>query len=82
MDCPLIRWTNRDIRAHLASRKIPLNPVYGILAMLGVPESSQRLGPVLDTAAIRHGRMVALRRGWPDLWAELVTRLPRLAEFG
>jgi hypothetical protein len=51
------------------------------LRALGFGEQERRVGLVVDGNALQYGRGVWLRRGWPDLWQQLVTTLPRLKEM-
>ena len=51
------------------------------LLWLGAPPDAQRVSLLVDGSALATGRAVWLRRGWPQLWGQLVEVLPRLQEF-
>lgn len=78
---PIWDWTTSQVWEYLAAAGIPVNPVYARLTALGAPETSLRVASVVDANRLEHGRITWLRRGWPDLYEQLLTRLPRLAEF-
>lgn len=78
---PVWWWTRGDVLAALHAAGIPLNPLYARLAELGVPEREQRVSLAVGADGKRHGRLVWLRRGWPDLWARYQQALPRLREM-
>lgn len=77
---PIWDWRDKDIWAYHAWAGLPENPVYRRLEEVGAPPGAQRVGFILDPGGLRQGRAVWLRRGWPDLWNELVLVLPRLRE--
>lgn len=78
---PIWDWEDEDVHAYLASRKIPLNPVYAKLASLGATGRSLRVGVAFDGTNLEHGRATWVARGWPDLWARITTALPRAREW-
>ena len=79
--CPLGWWDTIDVwAAHLAAGIEPC-PVYRRLCEIGCPEQSQRLDTMTGADGIRMGRMVWLKRGWPDEWARLTAKLPRMTEW-
>lgn len=78
---PCWSWSANDVRSAIAAAGIPDNPVYEKLARLGAPERARRVGLVVDGNNPDHGRYTYLKNGWPTLWAELVSVLPRLNEW-
>jgi hypothetical protein len=48
---------------------------------LGAPKHAQRVSSLLDAGHLELGRMVWLKRGWPELYQVLVDALPRAAEY-
>lgn len=79
---PLWNWTAVDIEKYYAHNNIPENPVYLKMEKLGVPKDERRAGLVLDgNNLVRSGRATWIRLGWPQLWAELRDRLPRVTEW-
>jgi phosphoadenosine phosphosulfate reductase len=78
---PIWRWRSQDVWGELARRGIPPNPVYDKLRRLGADERSLRVGLVVDGNGLEHGRITWLRRGWPQLYAQLEAQLPRLREW-
>jgi phosphoadenosine phosphosulfate reductase len=78
---PVWDWKTTDVWAYLARHELPVNPVYAKLRALGAPEHAQRVSHMLDGGQLEQGRATWLRRGWPDLFEEIATVLPRLREF-
>lgn len=78
---PVWDWHTEEIWSYLASCGLPVNPVYDKLRRLGAPEHSLRVATLIDGSRLENGRVTWLRRGWPDLFAELATVLPRLREY-
>lgn len=78
---PIWDWSTARVWEHLAAHAIPANPLYAKLASLGAPEHATRVSHVIDGNGVETGRIVWLRRGWPDLFTQLRRSLPRIAEF-
>jgi phosphoadenosine phosphosulfate reductase len=78
---PIWDWKTDQVWAYLARHQLPVNPVYDKLRLLGAPEHFLRVSHMLDGSRLEEGRVTWLRRGWPDLFEELATHLPRLREF-
>lgn len=78
---PIWDWKTAQVWEYLQGRGLPVNPVYQRLQELGAPEHAQRVSHVIDGDHLQRGRVTWLRRGWPQLYAELLEQLPRLAEF-
>jgi phosphoadenosine phosphosulfate reductase len=78
---PIWWWGARDVWAELARRRLPINPVYQRLRSLGADERSLRVGLMVDGNSLEHGRLVWLRRGWPDQYRQLLEALPRMREW-
>jgi phosphoadenosine phosphosulfate reductase len=78
---PCWSWSSNDVRSAIVGASIPENPVYEKLARLGAPDRAQRVGLVVDGNNPDHGRYTYLKNGWPTLWAELTSVLPRLNEW-
>ncbi|HEY5881789.1 MAG TPA: phosphoadenosine phosphosulfate reductase family protein [Nakamurella sp.] len=78
---PIWDWTDDDVWNYLARHRLPLNPVYDKLRLLGAPDRALRLTSLLDAHPLRHGRAVWLRRGWPNVFTALQEALPRLSEL-
>ena len=79
--CPLWQWSSLDVRTFLWEKNVPPNPVYEKLNRLHVPEWQQRVGMIFDGNALETGRLVHVKNGWPELWAELVKNFPRIEEW-
>lgn len=78
---PVWDWKTEQIWAYIARHQLPVNPVYAKLERLGAPEHFLRVSHMLDGSRLEEGRITWLRRGWPSLFEELATCLPRLREF-
>lgn len=79
---PLGQWTTADVWAYHHSHGIPEHPVYTRLIELGAPDSALRLDVAVGSNANQYGRLMWLRRGWPELWRRYQQVLPRLREMG
>ncbi len=78
---PVWNWPDRDVWSYIAAHRLPLNPVYAKLRALGVPDHFLRISQMIDGGRLEEGRAVWLKRGWPHLYEELRTLLPRLHEY-
>jgi phosphoadenosine phosphosulfate reductase len=78
---PIWDWPTSAVWEYLATHDIPAHPAYDTLRGLGAPEHALRISAVVTGALLDSGRITWLRRGWPQLYADLTTQLPRLAEF-
>jgi 3'-phosphoadenosine 5'-phosphosulfate sulfotransferase (PAPS reductase)/FAD synthetase len=68
---PLAHWEIADVWAAIAAWELPYNPVYDVMAKIGVPRERQRVGPL----PLSEGWV--LRDGWPELWRRLNARYGR-----
>ncbi|KAB7740955.1 phosphoadenosine phosphosulfate reductase family protein [Nostocoides sp. F2B08] len=78
---PVWDWHTDEIWGHISRNQLPVNPVYDKLRRLGAPEHFLRVSAMIDGSRLEEGRITWLRRGWPTLFEELATVLPRLREF-
>ena len=78
---PIWNWPTPHIWDYLAAHRIPINPVYDKLRSLGAPDEALRVSHLIDAGHLGTGRATWLRRGWPQLYDQLITALPRLTEF-
>lgn len=78
---PIWNWPTTNVWDYLAANRIPANPVYDKLARIGAPEQAMRVSHLIDAGHLGTGRVTWLRRGWPTLYDELVTALPRISEY-
>lgn len=78
---PVWDWRDEAIWNHIARYQLPLNPVYAKLASLGAPSHALRISTVIDASHLEAGRITWIQRGWPALFADLCTVLPRLREY-
>ncbi len=65
---PLGGWSVADVWAVIAGLGLPYNPVYDILASVGVPRNRQRVGPLPLTPGWH------LKLGWHGLYERLTRR--------
>ncbi|EUA36833.1 phosphoadenosine phosphosulfate reductase family protein [Mycobacterium avium subsp. avium 2285 (R)] len=78
---PIWDWQRSHVFEYLAGRGIEPNPLYRKLAELGVPEDQIRVDSIIDASKLSNGHIAWLQAGWPDLFDQLVTALPRLREW-
>jgi len=76
---PVARWTSRDVWAYTVANGLPYNRAYDKL--LGWPLEERRVSYWAGETNRECGRYVWLRRYHPDLYAQLVARLPRVGNF-
>lgn len=78
---PVWDWKTEEIWGHISRHHLPVNPVYDKLRRLGAPEHFLRVSGMIDGSRLEEGRISWLRRGWPALFEELATVLPRIREY-
>lgn len=78
---PVWDWQSRQVFEYLAGRNIEPNPLYDKLAKLGVPEHQIRVDSIIDASKLSNGHIAWLQKGWPGLFDQLVSALPRLPEW-
>jgi hypothetical protein len=77
---PVWNWSDTGIWTYLDIRRLPVNPVYARLARLDAPPHAHRVPHLFDGHRVTDGRLAVLR-GWPTLFDELATALPRIREY-
>ena len=78
---PVWDWKTHEIWGHIARHHLPVNPVYAKLRGLGAPEHFLRISHMLDASRLEEGRVTWLRRGWPAIFEDLASVLPRIREY-
>ena len=78
---PLMAWTHDDIWAYIAGRGLPYHPVYDRMAQIGIPRAECRVGTLLGTGGIDHGRFARMRVLYPALFNELAAEFPEIVHF-
>lgn len=78
---PVWDWSTDEVWTHIAVHGLPLNPVYAKLRRLGAGEHAMRISHVIDASHLESGRIVWLKRGWPDLYERIRRALPRVSEY-
>ena len=78
---PIWDWQTSQVFEYLAGRNIEPNPLYDKLAKLGVPEHQIRVDSIIDASKLSNGHIAWLQKGWPQLFDQLVSALPRLPEW-
>lgn len=78
---PIWDWQTRHVFEYLAGRGIEPNPLYRKLAKLGVPAYQIRVDSIIDASQLSNGHVTWIQKGWPELFDQLATVLPRLREF-
>lgn len=78
---PIWDWTTSAVWSYLHARPLPINTLYAKLRRIGAPPDAERVSHVIDGLRLTHGRVTWIARGWPELFNELTTALPRLREF-
>lgn len=78
---PIWSWRDLDVTAYLARHHIEENPVYTRLRAAGATGKDLRVGLALDGNNLQYGRVVWLKRCYPDLYRSVEARLPRVREW-
>ncbi|MCT6735478.1 phosphoadenosine phosphosulfate reductase family protein [Rhodococcus qingshengii] len=78
---PIWNWSTADVWSYIRRHDLPVNPIYGKLADLGVPEFQRRVSHILDASHLDRGRLTWLQRGWPTLFEQLADALPRIRQM-
>ncbi len=78
---PIARWSTRDVFEYVASRKVPLHPIYHRLPALGFDRDRVRLSSPVDIGMRNHGQLVALRRLYPETWAAYARLVPSIRDY-
>ena len=78
---PIWSWRDLDVTAYLAAHDIAENPAYERLRVAGATGKDLRVGLALDGNNLNFGRVVWLRRCYPDLYRRIEARLPRLRDW-
>ncbi|MCC6147421.1 MAG: phosphoadenosine phosphosulfate reductase family protein [Anaerolineaceae bacterium] len=75
---PLAEWTSKDIWAYIAKNDLPYNELYDL-----APEGRElaRNGAMFGTRSARYGRLVFLKRTYPDLFNRFVERFPEAGTY-
>jgi len=76
---PIFDWKYDDVWAYIASRSLPYCGVYD--RMWDMPMEDQRLSYWAGETKRRHGRYAWLRRNYPDLYRQMVVRVPSVTRF-
>lgn len=80
MTCPLAWWTARDVWAYLVSRSVPWHPIYDY-EDCGLTREKNRNTGWLSTDGASEGRLIWLRRHFPEQWERLATEFPDVRRF-
>lgn len=78
---PVWAWRDIDITGYLAHHHIPEHPAYARLRAAGATGKDLRVGLALDGNNLNYGRVVWLKRCYPDLYRRIEARLPRAREW-
>lgn len=78
---PVWNWHDHKIWSYISNHQLPLNPAYAKLRARGAPNHFLRISQMIDGGRLEEGRAVWLKRGWPHLYEELRTLLPRIHEY-
>lgn len=78
---PLAAWTKRDVWAYVARYQVPYNPVYDVLARLGVPLEKRRCTELTCYRVAHYGSFAHLRQGWPALYNRFATTFASVRQY-
>lgn len=80
--CPLAHWTDSDIWAYIAGRKLQYNRVYDKFAELEIPRKEWRVSCILGMVGASRGwRFAFLRQIEPHRFNELAAEFPMIKQF-
>ena len=75
---PIADWEDIDVHAYLASRDVPLMPLYLCVDPGADALRLRKSWFVAGGGAARYGHYVWLRRWWPDLWEKIADLDPEM----
>lgn len=78
ISCPLADWEDIDVHAYLASRDVPLMPLYLCVDPGTDALRLRKSWFVAGGGAARYGHYVWLRRWFPDLWERIADLDPEM----
>lgn len=79
-DCdPLLDWTSDDVWAYLVTHRLPYAACYDTDD--GIPRPRRRVGTLWGTTAMSHGRIVRLRRFYPEAYRRFAAAIPEIARY-
>jgi phosphoadenosine phosphosulfate reductase len=75
---PLEKWTSKDIWAYIAKNNLPYNELYDL-----APEGRElaRNGAMFGTRSARYGRLVFLKKTYPDLFNRFAAEHPEARAY-
>lgn len=75
---PLERWTAKDIWAYIVKNHLPYNELYDL-----APEGRERArnGAMFGTRSARYGRLVFLKRAYPDFFNLFASEFPEVRAY-
>lgn len=76
--CPLEHWTAVDIWAYIVEQGLPYNELYDIST---VGRELARNGAMFGNIGHRYGRLVELKRTYPDWFHRLVKEFPEIRRY-
>lgn len=78
---PILKWSMRDVFAYLLTRNLPIHPHYLIDGPFSLEH--RRVGSYVSSRnrGAEYGRFAQLRYFYPELYEELVNRLPVLKQY-
>lgn len=79
--CPLANWQTEDVWTYVTINELPYNPVYDKLAELGIPLEFRRVGPLTADAVWEYGKIVEIKRGWPELYNRYIQAIPEVDKY-
>lgn len=76
--CPLERWTGRDVWAYIVAHDLPYNELYDL-----APEGRElaRNGAMFGSRSARYGRLVFIKRMYPDLFNRFAGAYPEVRAY-
>ena len=78
---PIAWWSVEDVWAYIFSHQIDYNAAYDKLDDLGLSADEQRIGPLAVERVLGYGQLAILRRGWPEIYRNLVAHFPEVATY-
>lgn len=75
---PLLNWGAEDVYAAHYRAGVAPNPVYARFAEIGTPMVQRRVDVMVGADGVQNGRLAWLQAGWPDEFARLAAKLPRM----
>ncbi|HHV61134.1 MAG TPA: phosphoadenosine phosphosulfate reductase family protein [Firmicutes bacterium] len=76
---PIIGWTSDDVWAYIMFHRLPYAQLYDLPD--STPREKRRLGSVFGVSAAQYGRLVWLKKYYPELYGVFLKEFPEVSKY-